>query len=254
MILQNVQNLPITDKKKQLFLFFIGWLGLVIAAFIAALLISGIAGLILSPSALDLFLISEGYFTAINFLTYALIFSLMVYLLWPWLKSTIQLRELKGAWWLGIPFTFAILFSNILMISIYDVFGIVLESNQNQEAIISLVEATPFLSFITFVFLGPIVEEWTYRLGLFQYLKQKSRWLAYGITLLLFGLIHFDFSAPNLTNELLNLPLYSVAGAWFCFLYDRYGLKVAMTAHIFNNFLSVIAILIPVTELVSSSL
>jgi hypothetical protein len=44
-----------------------------------------------------------------------------------------------------------------------------------------------------------------------------------------------------------------VAGAWFCFLYDRFGLKVALTAHMTNNFLSIMAILLPVAEMVGSS-
>jgi membrane protease YdiL (CAAX protease family) len=114
-----------------------------------------------------------------------------------------------------------------------------------------LVKDSPIISLITFGFLGPIVEEWTYRLGLFQYLKGRSKWLAYLVTLTIFGLIHFDFSTTNLTNELFNLPIYLVAGAWFCFLYDRFGLKVAMATHIFNNLLSVMSILLS-SELSSS--
>jgi membrane protease YdiL (CAAX protease family) len=130
------------------------------------------------------------------------------------------------------------------LVSIYDALGIQLEDNQNQAAIVRLVKDSPIISLLTFGFLGPIVEEWTYRLGLFQYLKGRSTWVAYVVTLTIFGFIHFDFTATNLTNELLNLPIYLVAGAWFCFLYDRFGLRVAMATHIFNNLLSVISILI----------
>jgi membrane protease YdiL (CAAX protease family) len=127
-----------------------------------------------------------------------------------------------------------------------------LEDNQNQAAIVRLVKDSPIISLVTFGLLGPIVEEWTYRLGLFQYLKSRNKWFAYLLTLTIFGLIHFDFTSTNLTNELLNLPIYLVAGAWFCFLYDRFGLQVAMSTHIFNNLLSVMSILIS-PELGSSS-
>lgn len=254
MILQTFQNLPITDKKKQLLLFFVGWLGLVLVAVFASFLVTIGALVFLPESMQQTFLASQAYFTYINFLAYAIIFSSMVYFLWPWLNKHLFKSLTSTNWWLGFAFTFVILFSNVVMLTIYDLLGITLEDNQNQTIIVSLVQEMPIISFMTFVFLGPIVEEWTYRLGLFQYLRNKNRWVAYAVTLLVFGFIHFDFSSQNLANELLNLPLYAIAGGWFCYLYDRYGLRVAMTAHIFNNFLSVLAILVPINDLISSSL
>jgi len=252
MILQTLQKLSINDKKKQLFLFFLGWLGLLGFALFAATLMTLLAQLILPDNLAQAFLSSGAYFTYVNFISYVALFGIGLYVLWPWLRKVLM-PALTSQWWMGIPFTFAILFSNVVLLFFYDLIGIKLESNQNQTAIISLVQQLPLVSFITFVWLGPIVEEWTYRLGLFQYLRSVNRWLAYFVTLTLFGLIHFDFSASNLLNELYNLPLYLVAGAWFCWLYDRFGLKVALTAHITNNFLSIIAILIPVADMVGSS-
>jgi membrane protease YdiL (CAAX protease family) len=172
-------------------------------------------------------------------------------LIWPFLQSTFIPALFSGKWWLGLPFTFAILLTSYGLVSLYDALGIQLSDNQNQATIVRLVKDSPIISIITFGLLGPIVEEWTYRLGLFQYLKDRNKWIAYIVTLSIFGLIHFNFTSTNLTNELLNLPIYLIAGAWFCFLYDQFGLQVAMTTHIFNNVLSVMSILIS-TEINSS--
>jgi membrane protease YdiL (CAAX protease family) len=174
-----------------------------------------------------------------------------IILIWSYLRTTFIPALFSGQWWLGLPFTFAILLTSYGLVSLYGALGIQLEDNQNQAAIVRLVKDSPMISLFTFGLLGPIVEEWTYRLGLFQYLKSRSKWIAYVVTLTIFGLIHFDFTATNLTNELLNLPIYLVAGAWFCFLYDRFGLQVAMATHIINNLLSVMSILI-LPELSSS--
>lgn len=253
MFLKTLQKLSINDKKKQLFLFFLGWLGLFVFALFSATIFSLAAQVFLSENLAQEFLASEAYFTYVNFTSYLLVFGLGIYVLWPWLRKVLLPALSSSQWWIGIPFTFAILFTNVILISLYDLLGITLESNQNQTAIIALVQQLPLVSFITFVILGPIVEEWTYRLGLFQYLLSINKWVAYLVTLTIFGLIHFDFLATNLLNELYNLPLYLVAGAWFCFLYDRFGLKVALTAHMTNNFLSIMAILLPVAEMVGSS-
>lgn len=232
------------DKNKQLFLFFLGWIGLLGFAIVFSTLLGVIVPLFLPLEETEIFFNSDVFFTYVNALTYFTLLMIGIVLIWPYLRATFIPALFSGQWWLGIPFTFAILFTSFGLVSIYDALGIQLEDNQNQAAIVRLVKDSPIISLLTFGFLGPIVEEWTYRLGLFQYLKGRSTWVAYLVTLTIFGFIHFDFTATNLTNELLNLPIYLVAGAWFCFLYDRFGLRVAMATHIFNNVLSVMSILI----------
>jgi membrane protease YdiL (CAAX protease family) len=239
------QSQPIQiEKNKQLLLFFLGWIGLVGFAIVFSAFLGFIVPLVLTLEETEIFLNSDVFFTSVNAITYFTLLMIGIVLIWPYLRATFIPALFSGQWWLGIPFTFAILFTSFGLVSIYDALGIQLEDNQNQAAIVRLVKDSPIISLLTFGFLGPIVEEWTYRLGLFQYLKGRSRWVAYLVTLTIFGFIHFDFTATNLTNELLNLPIYLVAGAWFCFLYDRFGLRVAMATHIFNNLLSVISILI----------
>jgi len=173
-------------------------------------------------------------------------------LLLPYIQRSFLPAIQSSKWLLGLPFTFVILLSSYALITLYDYFGIVLEDNQNQSAIVGLVQDSPIISLITFGFLGPIVEEWTYRLGIFKYLKNNNNLLAYVITLTIFGFIHFDFTSANLVNELLNLPIYLIAGAWFCYLYDKFGLQVALSTHIMNNVFSVLAIILE-ANIVNSS-
>jgi hypothetical protein len=239
------------DKTKQLLLFFLGWIGLLGFAILFSGLFAILAPYFLSIAETELFLNSDLFFTYVNSFTYLTLFMIGLILIWPYLRTTFLPALFSGKWWLGLPFTFAILLTSYGLVSLYGALGIQLEDNQNQAAIVRLVKDSPMISLFTFGLLGPIVEEWTYRLGLFQYLKSRSKWIAYVVTLTIFGLIHFDFTATNLTNELLNLPIYLVAGAWFCFLYDRFGLQVAMATHIINNLLSVMSILI-LPELSSS--
>jgi membrane protease YdiL (CAAX protease family) len=249
----NIQLQPIQiDKNKQLLLFFLGWIGLLGFAILISTLFGIFVPFFLTIEETELFLGSDLFFSYVNSLTYFTLLIIGIILAWPFLRSTFFPALFSGTWWLGFPFTFAILLTSFGLISLYDALGIQLEDNQNQAAIVRLVKDSPIISLVTFGLLGPIVEEWTYRLGLFQYLKSRNKWFAYLLTLTIFGLIHFDFTSTNLTNELLNLPIYLVAGAWFCFLYDRFGLQVAMSTHIFNNLLSVMSILIS-PELGSSS-
>jgi hypothetical protein len=241
----DIQSQPFQiDKNKQLLLFFLGWIGLLGFAIIFSVLFGFIVPFILTLEETDIFFNSDLFFSYVNSLTYLTLFMIGMILIWPYLRTTFIPALFSGQWWLGLPFTFAILLTSFGLVSLYDALGIQLEDNQNQAAIVRLVKDSPIISLITFGFLGPIVEEWTYRLGLFQYLKGRSKWVAYLVTLTIFGFIHFDFNATNLTNELFNLPIYLVAGAWFCFLYDRFGLQVAMATHIFNNLLSVMSILL----------
>lgn len=254
MELLNAQPASEIGTNKQLTLFLVGWLGLWVFALFFSMIGQIILPNFLSSEVFEAYISSDQYFNLINFLTYLSLLMIGVVLLFPFIQRTLLPALQSMKWALGLPFTFLILFSNYSLVSLYSYLGIILEDNQNQAAIVLLVKDAPLISLITFGFLGPIVEEWTYRLGLFQYLKNRNRVLAYIITLTVFGLIHFDFTSTNLVNELFNLPMYLIAGAWFCFLYDRFGLKTAMATHITNNLLSVLVILAtPGSSAISSS-
>ena len=122
--------------------------------------------------------------------------------------------------------------------------------NQNQTSVNDSILASPFLMSLIVAILGPLIEEITYRYGLFGSIKKKSRILAYLLTMVIFGFIHFDFSAiftdqNALINELINIPSYIISGAILCFGYDRdETMAVPTIAHILNNASSVLGILI----------
>jgi len=112
--------------------------------------------------------------------------------------------------------------------------------NTNQSLVVSYVKSYPALAFFVVVLIGPICEELTYRVGLFNLLLRSKRWIAYVVTAVLFGLIHFDFTAKDMIVELWNLPTYMLGGLVFAFIYDRYGFAASLTAHVLNNFISFI--------------
>ena len=116
--------------------------------------------------------------------------------------------------------------------------------NANEASIQSITSAFPITSIIIFGIVGPICEEFTYRVGLFSFFKRKSKWLAYLITIVIFASIHFNFSTDSATllNEILNLPFYMFAAFAFSFTYDKFGLAGSLTAHIANNLLSLTAL------------
>ena len=116
--------------------------------------------------------------------------------------------------------------------------------NQNEAAIDSTTSLFPFLSIIIFGILGPICEEFTYRVGLFSIIKRYNRILAYVITALFFGLIHFTFSPSTIVNELINLPSYMVAGLLLCYFYDYKGIGTSTVAHVANNLFALLMQLI----------
>lgn len=118
-------------------------------------------------------------------------------------------------------------------------------TNENQSLANSLVNAFPVASFFLLCFVGPVVEEFTYRVGLFSFLTRIHRAVAYVVTILLFAFIHFDFGATGdaLITEFINLPLYMFSGAALCLLYDFMGLSASVTGHIVNNFISILPLL-----------
>ena len=112
--------------------------------------------------------------------------------------------------------------------------------NANESSINTISNTYRITSLIVFGLIGPICEEFTYRVGLFSFLKRKSRILAYVLTIIIFAFIHFNISLKweTLVNELLNLPYYMFAAFAFSYTYEKYGLAGSLTAHIANNLIS----------------
>lgn len=125
--------------------------------------------------------------------------------------------------------------------------------NANQTAVVEVTKALPFLTIFVLSFVGPFCEELTYRVGLYSFLNRWSKIAAFIISTVVFALIHFDWNALlEISNgnteaiivELLNLPSYIIAGVGLAFLYDKFGFAASLVAHVFNNLISCILILI----------
>lgn len=142
----------------------------------------------------------------------------------------------------GISLGIILVSTQILYNLIITIFFPNITSSSNESGVDNLINSSPLLAFIAVGIIGPIVEEITYRYGLFSFLKQKSKFLAYFITILVFSLIHFEFNFTNTTiliNELLNLPSYIIGAVILCYAYDKKNnLSMSIIAHIFNNGIS----------------
>lgn len=121
-------------------------------------------------------------------------------------------------------------------------------ANANQSNVQAMVLYSPVFSFLILSFLGPFCEEAAYRVGLFGFLSRFGKPLGYIISALVFGLIHFDFgcfgSSEAMIREFVNLPSYIGAGVVLTVLYDHFGFASSLTAHIVNNAVSVLQIIV----------
>ena len=115
--------------------------------------------------------------------------------------------------------------------------------NSNQKLIINYTEAYPILMFFVTVFVGPLCEELTYRVGLYESLKEKNETLALIATSLIFAFIHISFSDTTVQAELNALPVYIAIGFCLTYTYKKGGLASSYVAHVFLNLISFLSIL-----------
>ena len=114
--------------------------------------------------------------------------------------------------------------------------------NLNDSAISAQVESAPRMTVVIVVLLAPFVEEVLFRGLVFGGLKDKSRALAYGVSCLLFALMHvwqFAVAEQDVTYFLLMVQ-YLVPGLVLAWAYDRGGtLWSSVALHAAANALSV---------------
>ena len=97
--------------------------------------------------------------------------------------------------------------------------------NLNDVTIAAQVESVPRLTVAIIVFFAPFVEEVLFRALVFGCLKEKSRFLGYAVSSVLFALLHVWSLARGgwSVNELMLLAQYLVPGIAFVWAYDRSG-------------------------------
>lgn len=108
-------------------------------------------------------------------------------------------------------------------------------ANENQAMVEQELIKLPVVSFISTAFLAPLLEEVTFRCGVFGLLRRKNLTAAFLVSTILFTLIHLNFAASNLTVELFSVPSYLLAGFALSYIYHKYGFVGSFVAHAFNN-------------------
>ena len=148
-------------------------------------------------------------------------------------------------WVIGIGFAGALLATSAIYSGLINLIRET-PANENQRIINDMIGTYPITSILLLGFLGPIVEEFTYRVGLYSFFRRINKYAAYALTLVIFGLIHFDFFAKgeDMITELLNLPSYMISGFLLTLAYEKFGISCALTAHIGNNLYGVVMTII----------
>ena len=230
---------------REIGLFLIGFVGLFLLAQVIGIITlsaesfryaqMGLTGDELKAALTD-FSSSVRFTLLINDLTYTLIFAAMLLFLWKDNR-----RLLKSFANLKILFGFVVGFAMIILSGIWSNIAIKLgaSTNINQGAVEETIKASPLLAVLVTGLIAPFVEELTYRVGAFTFLKRINTVLAYVVVGALFGLIHIkDYGS---LNEWLSYPSYLIAGLCLCFAYDKFGFGGSFLAHAMNNLLAVLS-------------
>lgn len=116
------------------------------------------------------------------------------------------------------------------------------DTNANQQTVIDYTTNYPTLMFFVTVLIGPFCEEFTYRVGLYELLKEKNEIMAFIVSSLVFAFIHISFSDTTLAAELTSYPIYLTIGLCFTYAYKKYGLPCSYVSHVMLNLISYMAI------------
>lgn len=224
---------------KHILLLIIGTLGLTFSIILTQVILEAINGA-------DFLKTLRGN-ALINLISYLITFGLVLIALNRDLLDIIKIffKEYK-------TYLFSILMGCSLIITSFllnmIIYSLGLTQNSNQESVVNIVKEFPALSVLVLGFIGPIVEEFTYRVGLFSLIRKYNRIASYVVTALIFGLIHFDVTSIKDVNafliEIANLPAYIISGIILCFSYEKFGISGSILAHTFNNFLAVLQLVI----------
>ena len=189
------------------------------------------------------FIASGTYSGAINFASYFVTLGIIFLILSNNSNQFFKEFADKWTWIYGLGFGFLLMIASSAVTAFMNLFQQVGE-NANESAIDSITTSFPVLSVIVFGLLGPICEEFTYRVGLFSFLKKYNRIAAYLGTAIVFGFLHFTFNPSTIITELINLPSYIVAGLLLCYFYDYKGIGASTVAHMTNNLFAIISQLV----------
>ena len=225
---------------KQFIVFLVGWIGFQAFALTIEVLISLIAQFYgLDPTVV---LLEPKISMLVNSACYLVLLTAIILITNVDIIKLLKSFKQYQSYLAGVICLVAIIAFNNVYAMIVRLFPIPTSDNANESSIQTLTSLFPITCLVIFGIVGPICEEFTYRVGLFSLMRRRSRALAYLLTMVIFAFIHFNFSLKpaTLLNEILNLPFYLFAAVAFSFTYEKFGLAGSLTAHILNNLISLI--------------
>ena len=178
----------------------------------------------------------------VNFVTYSILFAILAGLIVLDIPKLLYKLKNWKHYLIGLGFGVGIILFDIFYTTIVSSFY-TFSVNQNEQGIRSIVAVYPIASIFIFGIIGPVCEELTYRVGLFSAINKKNKIVAYIVTILVFGFIHFSFKFDDpkkIIDELVCLPMYLASGFLLTFAYDKFGFPCSTVAHITNNLWSVL--------------
>lgn len=233
------QNMPNNNsialsQKKRLILFLVGF------SYTGLLLLSLIWSILLAPTSNGDIVFTQ---MMIEFLTYVSLFIFMFLICLNSKKHFANELRKPSNYGKGFLCGLLILGVEVLISYIIQLFYEP-EANANQALVELLSTNYPTLMFLITCILGPICEELTYRVGLFGFLRQKNKILAYILEGFVFAFVHISFTDTTFLAELSAFPIYLAISFLLTYTYDKYGLSGSVVAHAFLNVFSFISIML----------
>lgn len=176
---------------------------------------------------------------AMSLIAYSILFLLLLVILGLDIKQLLPKFKSFVPYLVGIGFGLTILLFSDLYLRFVNLF-IPSGVGGNEGAVRQIISRYPIASLFIFGLIGPMCEELTYRMGVFNLIKRWHRIPAYIFTALIFGFIHMDFTG-DIALEFLILPNYVMPGVLLCLAYDLYDLPCSYTAHVTNNLIVIIS-------------
>ena len=241
---------------RQLTFFIIGFLGFQIMGILLALLFQGIGVATLNlqtAEEIKAFNARTDIRFWVNMVAYLVIAAILAAVLWKkgWKEIFHSFKKPTSYMWAGIGFGIVLganFIYNLIIMLIFTATGFKQPGvNANETNLQSMFSVNIPVFVIVISFVGPFVEELAYRVGLFSFLSRTKRWIAYVVSAVIFGLIHYswDFSSTEvIITELVNLPSYIGAGLVMAFVYEKGGFAGCYLMHVSNNLFSVISTII----------
>ena len=176
---------------------------------------------------------TAGDLAIVNTFTDVILVILLVILYFKELKM--EFKSFKKNWKLNMDTAFKYWFIGLVIMCVTNIaisFITSLNTSSNEEAVQSLVSATPYLMLFTAGILAPIAEELTFRKGVSKIFK--SKWVYCLASGLIFGFLHVVGSS-NILEYLYIIPYGSLGFFFALTYYDTKSIYPSIIMHAIHN-------------------